>query len=214
MAEMEILKIFDKDYQQCGTATRERAHREGLWHETFHCWFYTMEQDEVIIYFQKRSPKKKDFPNQLDITAAGHLLANETVLDGFREVREELGVEILPEEAAFLGVFPVSINLGTFIDNEFTNVYLVQQEIKIGSFTLQEEEVESLFCVPLSKLKRMLADPTLKVALTGYHQENYQQTITRAVVSKKDFCANAESYYEALVEIFEEIQGNHLRTID
>ncbi|GGC80798.1 NUDIX hydrolase [Enterococcus wangshanyuanii] len=214
MAEEEIIKIFDKDYHQCGTATRECVHREGLWHETFHCWFYTMEQDELIIYFQKRSPKKKDFPNQLDITAAGHLLADETVLDGFREVREELGVDVQPEEADFLGVFPVCIDLGTFIDNEFTNVYLVKREIKIGDFSLQEEEVESLFCVPLSKLKKMLVDPTLNVSLTGYHQQNYRQTPTQAVVSKKDFCANAESYYEELVKIFEEIRGNHLRTID
>ncbi|MEI5992615.1 NUDIX hydrolase [Candidatus Enterococcus mansonii] len=214
MAENEVLKIFDKDYQYIGEATREEAHLKGLWHETFHCWFYTIEDNELTIYIQKRSSNKKDFPNQLDITAAGHLLAEETVLDGFREVKEELGIEVAINQALFLGVFPVQISLGSFMDNEFTNVYLVNQKIMLGEFHLQEEEVESLFPIPLTTLKMLLNDSSAEAVLTGYQQENNQQKIVEERFSKNDFCANAASYYDQLIESFEKILENHIRTID
>ncbi|MEK4700857.1 hypothetical protein MKX47_14755 [Solibacillus sp. FSL R7-0668] len=50
-----------------------------------------------------RSKLKKDYPNQFDITAAGYLLATETVLDGVRELYEELGINIAFEELKALG---------------------------------------------------------------------------------------------------------------
>lgn len=214
MSENEVLKIFDENYRQIGTETRQRIHLYGLWHETFHCWFYTITDNELTVYFQKRSSTKKDFPNQLDITAAGHLLAQETVIDGFREVKEELGIDVPIEKAHFLGVFPVKINLGHFIDNEFTNVYLIEQEISLGEFQLQEEEVASLFPVPLKMLKKLLNDPSAKATLTGYHQKNSQQEVIEECFSKKDFCANAQSYYDRLIESFEKILENQIRTID
>lgn len=214
MAENEVLKIFDQQYHQIGTATRQEVHSRGLWHETFHCWFYSIKANELMIYFQKRSAIKKDFPNQLDITAAGHLLAEETVIDGFREVKEELGIDIAAESAHFLGVFTVEIELDNFIDREFTNVYLVEQEILLGDFQLQEEEVASIFPVPLTTLKRLFKNPRETAVLTGYQQKNKQQKIVEESFSKKDFCANAQSYYDQLIASFEKILENQMRTID
>lgn len=37
MAE-ELIDIYDEKMNLLGTATREQAHREGLWHTSFHCW--------------------------------------------------------------------------------------------------------------------------------------------------------------------------------
>src|SRR5690625_3509946 len=69
----EMLNIFDDHKQPIGVATREEVHRMGYWHETFHCWFITLEGNQEYIDFQLRSPQKQDYPNLLDITAAGHL---------------------------------------------------------------------------------------------------------------------------------------------
>lgn len=134
--------------------------------------------------------------------------------DGFREVKEELGVNVTSDDAQFLGVFPVKIHLDDFIDNEFTNVYLVEKEILLGEFQLQEEEVASIFPITLTLLKRLFNDPSAEATLTGYTQNQKEQKIVEERFSKKDFCANAQSYYDRLIESFEKILENQIRTID
>ena len=85
--EEELLRIFDSNRNAIGTAPRHEVHRFGYWHETFHCWFICREEGIDYIYLQIRSESKKDYPGLLDITAAGHLLATETVHDGVRSER-------------------------------------------------------------------------------------------------------------------------------
>jgi isopentenyldiphosphate isomerase len=102
--ESELIKRFDEHGNQAGVATREEIHKMGYWHETFHCWFIGREEGIDYIYFQIRSGTKKDYSNLLDITAAGHLLAHETIYDGIREVKEEIGIDVSFNELVPLGV--------------------------------------------------------------------------------------------------------------
>ncbi|PJO45388.1 NUDIX hydrolase, partial [Lysinibacillus xylanilyticus] len=118
--EQEIVKVFNEQHEQIGTATRAEVHEKGLWHETFHCWLV----NEDYIYFQIRSSQKKDYPGLLDITAAGHLLAVETVESGIREVKEELGLNIDVHEVVKMGMTSCSIVSENMIDNEFCHVYI------------------------------------------------------------------------------------------
>lgn len=214
MSEKERLRIFNEKYEPIGTASRSEVHRKGLWHETFHCWFYTIEEDELIIYFQKRSLTKKDFPGQLDITAAGHLLENEEVADGFREVKEELGIDISNEAVESLGVFVVEIELDGFIDNEFTNVFLMRQGLKAGDFLLQEEEVAGLFPVRLQQLKSLFVGAVDTLTLDGICQSEKKQFSECQTFRKSDFCANAYTYYDRLIHSFEKILENERKTLD
>ncbi|WP_257213775.1 NUDIX hydrolase [Bacillus pumilus] len=87
-------------------------------------WLLKKEYNTVYLYFQLRSPAKKDFPSLLDITAAGHLLADEQPSDGIREVEEELGLSIPFEDLTFAGVMQDEIHIPSFIDREFCHVYL------------------------------------------------------------------------------------------
>src|SRR5690606_34920459 len=115
----EMLKIFDSDKNHIGIATREEVHRLGHWHEAFHCWFISKEEGgKYYIYLQLRSSKKKDYPNLLDITAAGHLLAHETILDGVREIKEEIGIEVLPNQLELLGSIDYCVEKENLIDRE------------------------------------------------------------------------------------------------
>ncbi|UOQ91700.1 hypothetical protein MUO14_14215 [Halobacillus shinanisalinarum] len=78
----EVLKIYSEWLTPIGEKEREEVHRDGDWHESFHCWFYKHEENRSWIYFQKRADSKKDFPSLYDITAAGHIAASESRIHG------------------------------------------------------------------------------------------------------------------------------------
>lgn len=60
--EKELLKTFDENGNARGTATRAEVHREGHWHETFHCWFTEKIGDEHFIFFKSMTQTKKIIP--------------------------------------------------------------------------------------------------------------------------------------------------------
>jgi len=107
--EIEMLNTFTQDGRPLGKAPREEVHRIGYWHETFHCWVTATQNGEDVVYLQRRSPDKKDYPGLFDITAAGHLTADETVQDGTREMAEEIGLEVNYDDLQPLGIIPYSI---------------------------------------------------------------------------------------------------------
>ncbi|WP_301109783.1 NUDIX domain-containing protein [Sporosarcina sp.] len=140
---MEEIKIFDENYTYLRNESRDTAHREGHWHETIHCWLI----DGQSVYLQKRSCEKKDFPSLFDITAAGHILADETVEDGLREVNEELGIDVDHTKLQAQGAVKDIIELPDFHDYEFANVFLYEDTFAPADFVLQKDEVEGIYTV-------------------------------------------------------------------
>jgi isopentenyldiphosphate isomerase len=85
--EDELLDVFDRRGRHRGAKRRADVHRDGDWHLAFHLW--VVRPDGVL--FQRRAATKSSWPGFLDASAAGHLLAGETIRDGLREAEEELG---------------------------------------------------------------------------------------------------------------------------
>lgn len=137
---MEQIKIFTESYTYKGTMSREHAHQTGEWHEVFHCWCMSYENGAWHIYLQLRSPAKKDYPGLYDITAAGHLEADEAVEDGVREVEEEIGIKVVYEELEKVALLDTWIGR----DREFAHEHVYICNHSFSQFTLQEEEVEDL----------------------------------------------------------------------
>lgn len=131
----EILTTFDEQGNRTGTAPRDEVHRHGLWHETFHCWFVRQADNGLMIYLQLRSRHKRDYAGLLDITAAGHLLADETVEDGVREVQEELGLELAFDELKPLGIIPYQMDTAGFMDRERANVFVYENNYALSDFS-------------------------------------------------------------------------------
>lgn len=179
----ERLKVFDENYTYIGEETREDIHEKGLWHETFHCWLV----DETNVFIQKRSATKKDFPGLYDITAAGHLLADEDIMDGIREVEEELGIQVDPSKLRRMGFVRDIIRLPGFVDKEFANVFLYQSSFAPNDFTLQQEEVESIHSVPIKDLQELFRGEVdeiifgneIPLTLSDFvpHETNYFQAV-------------------------------------
>lgn len=199
--EKELLKTFDENGNARGTATRAEVHREGHWHETFHCWFTEKIGDEHFIFFQVRSSDKKDYPNLLDITAAGHILAEETHLDGLREVKEELGIEFSLEDLKSLGVIKDSLKSPGFLDNELCHVFLYDKHIPFDHYDLQREEVSGIMMTSMSEFINLWSGKTQKIKAEGFLSSGEQEKKPSSLlVTKRDFVPHEDSYIYRVIE--------------
>ncbi|WP_313800874.1 NUDIX domain-containing protein [Cytobacillus sp.] len=195
--ENEKLKVFDEHQNQIGIASREEVHLLGHWHEAFHCWFVSREEDECYIYLQIRSEMKKDYPNLIDITAAGHLLAHESIEDGIREIKEEIGIEVSFNELIPAGVFKYSVVKGKFIDNELAHIFLYETNHTLLDFTLQMEEVSGIVKVRFSEFYELWVGKKEEVNILGFEINNEgQRTSINRLVGRNDFVPHESTYYE------------------
>ena len=202
---MELLKIFDEQKNQIGIASRDKVHEKGLWHEVFQCWLVSREQENAIIYLQLRSEQKKDHPALFDITAAGHLLSDETVEDGIRELSEELGIEVAFNNLISLGVIPYCMKKENFIDNEFANVFLYLQREPFEQFDLQREEVAGIVKVPFNDFKALWYDDVLSIEVNGFQVgSDGQKQSLKKVIKKGDFVPHPTAYYVTVIERIEQ----------
>jgi isopentenyl-diphosphate delta-isomerase type 1 len=153
----EYLDILDENGRPTGeSATHEESHAKGLAHRSVHVWLLNSRHQLLL---QKRSLAKRAYPGNWDISAAGHVSSGETSLEAARkEMREELGIDL--PESAFAYLFTVEehavLNGGTYIENEFQDVYLVRADIDEADLVLQETEVEAVRWCDLEEISRWL----------------------------------------------------------
>lgn len=197
----ERVKIFDEKRNPMGVASRDEVHRVGHWHEVFQCWFVRKEEGCKKVYLQLRSSLKKDFPGLFDITAAGHLMEDESVNDGVREIEEELGIHVSYEELDPLLVMNTSIKQNDFIDNEIANIFLFEYDQSFDAFYLQKEEVAGIVQVDFDMFYDFWMEKQTDLHVDGFwfnangERENLQQKI-----SKRHFVPHESSYYETIVK--------------
>lgn len=123
-------------------ATREECHEKGLWHRAVYGFVFNNNGDVLL---QKRSANKKLWPNLWDVTAGGHVLAGEFGTQALiREIKEEIGIEVVEDEVKYL-VGSTSINIkGNIINKHFNECYIVTKDVDISETKLQEEEVSDI----------------------------------------------------------------------
>ena len=199
--DTEQLKIFDQARNEMGVATREEVHKKGYWHEVFHCWF--VSGDNLIL--QLRSEKKKENPLLFDITAAGHLLAAETIEDGVREVKEELGVDLTFEELLPLGIINYCSIQGDYIDNEIAHVFLYKCHVEINELILQKEEVAGIVKVDFKDFYELWTGIKDTIRVTGYEiKADGSKHVVDKLVGRDQFVPHPAGYYETIIEKIEE----------
>src|SRR4051812_4170966 len=114
----EILDIYDENLVKLGSKDRGAVHRDGDWHRVFQCWIAYQDQGEAILVMQRRAPGKEFYPNMLDTAAAGHYTTGETIADGIREIREELGIDVTFDQLVPIGQRVGIARAGNLIDHE------------------------------------------------------------------------------------------------
>ncbi len=168
----ERLDIVDASGNPLGlTKPRAAVHRDGDWHTTVHIWIVNKRGG---ILFQKRSSAKDSFPGLWDVSAAGHVSAGEsTILAAQRETFQELGVKGAEEELHRLCTVRTTSTQhnGLFIDNEFSEVFIMCKDLDIRDLALEKSEVAGALFLPLAALKRLArqGDPAF-----APHPEEYR----------------------------------------
>ena len=104
---------------------------------------------------QRRSADKETWPDKLDVTAAGHLAAGEGVLDGLRELEEELGLRVEPEELIPLGTRRIEQEISAGCDREFHEVFMLVRSLSPKDLRLQKEEVAAVLRLRLDDVEAL-----------------------------------------------------------
>jgi isopentenyldiphosphate isomerase len=152
----EKVDILDNNGLPLGySKKRSLVHRNGDWHKTVHVWIANFHCN---VLFQKRSMLKESFPGAWDVSAAGHISAGETSITAAKkELAEELGLECAEQDLHFLCTRKHSAVLsnGLFIDNEFSDIFVIKADVQLRDLRLQESEVMDVQFYPLSILNRL-----------------------------------------------------------
>ncbi len=131
------------------------VHRDGDWHRAVHVWILTPDGRLVV---QQRALTKENNPGLWDVSCAGHISAGEDVVAAaIREAREELGVDLAPDELRYVATIPAQcvLNGGTYIDNELHEIFFVCRDVDPRELRLQEEEVDDARIVSVGEFRAM-----------------------------------------------------------
>ena len=144
----EKIDVLDERGQKTGrVAWKSEAHRMGLWHRCFHLWIVAPGgggPHGPFLFVQRRASGKETWPDKLDVTAAGHLTAGESELDGLREVEEELGLCVGGGDVVALGTRRNELEIPAGTDREFQDVFLLVRRLEPSDLRLQREEVAAV----------------------------------------------------------------------
>ncbi|MGI9549705.1 MAG: NUDIX hydrolase [Aurantibacter sp.] len=179
----ERIDILDSEGNFTGkTALKSEAHKKGLFHPTVHIWFYTSDGKVLL---QQRGEHKNTHPLLWDVSVAGHIGAGEPVeTAAIREVEEEIGLSISKEDLQKIGVFPSFFEHSKdLIDNEFHHSFLCELKVSLESLKKQEDEVEDLDLIRISKFWEELNNKEL-IKKYVPHPIDYYATIISEITNK------------------------------
>ena len=147
---MTLIDIFNDRYEHLGTADKEVAHRQGLWHRTFSALAVNPSRQSVLLQKKARGRYAFDRPDYADITVGGHLHAGEDIPDGIREVHEELGLPVAYSDLHPIGIRQTAVTLAVdYCEREFQHWHLLPLQVELEEIPMADDEVAGLVEVDL-----------------------------------------------------------------
>jgi|SRR5579859_1716514 len=206
----ERIDIYDADLRHLGVMDRKEAHKEGHWHQTFHCWVVNGRENGSVL-FQVRSPEMVNFPNMLDVSAAGHLEAGETEEQGIREVREELGIPLEMKSLHRLGYrVEVADQSNGQKNREYQAVYLHRLDKDLSGYYPQVEEISGLVWLGLQEGLELFSGAREHATVSGvrWNKSDSQWVSIRREVTMEDFLPRIQNYYLTVCIMAERLLEN------
>ncbi|MHA1541307.1 MAG: NUDIX hydrolase [Alphaproteobacteria bacterium] len=202
--KQEKIDIFDTKYNKIGTATREEAHKKGLWHHTFHCWIINTKNKSIL--FQYASKSQQDFKFFLTPSTAGHIQSGEDIKAGiFREIKEEIGEKIKENELISKKYIVREDTFKSYVDKEFVNVFFIKKEKLLTDYNLDKREVKGLFEIKIEDGIALFSGEKkiLKINGLGLNKNNYEKKELK--INLKNFVPQPKNYYLNIFKIANEL---------
>ena len=157
MAHDELLRIYTREGEPTNAfKKRGEVHRDGDWHATVHLWMINSSRQ---LLFQKRSHSAELHPGLWDVSAAGHVVDDDSLeMSLERESLEELGVAINAQQAQWLFTLQTELHKQALHERVFQYVYLLNRDIDQHELNLQVEEVAEVQWHHYSLLQRLISD--------------------------------------------------------
>ena len=164
---MEMLDVVNEQGEPTGEQVeRTVAHSQGILHRTAHVWIARMCDGRPQILLQKRSMNKDSHPGCYDISSAGHIPAGvDYIPSAIRELEEELGLIVAPEELVDCGIKRLTIKENfhgnPFVDRQVSRVFLLWRDLEEEDFHLQKEEIECVLWVDYAVCKEAVRNNSI-----------------------------------------------------
>jgi 8-oxo-dGTP diphosphatase len=100
---------------------------------------------------QKRSLRKELWPGAWDVTGGAVQAGEDSLRGAIREVQEELGIRLQPEDLTFMARLKA--------EDHFADLWLGRIGARIQEMTMQPEEVDDLRFVAAEDLKSFILPP-------------------------------------------------------
>lgn len=128
----EYMDLYNRKYDKIGKHHRRGDQPEkGTYYLVVNVWIMN-SANEILL--AQRHPNKKMWGGLWECAASGAVLEGESSLQGaLRETKEEIGIELAPEEAVLLETL--------FREYDIRDTYLFRKDINACDLTLQSEEV-------------------------------------------------------------------------
>ncbi len=163
---MELVDIVDENNKLTGQVEdRWVAYNKGLWRRTVSCWIMN-EKGEVLL--QKRTANKVRNPNKWAKTG-GQVDSGETVEKAiYREVKEELGIEIPKEQ-----IKVQNIHKSDEKNKRFAYNFIFVVNYKIADYILQKEEVSEVKYVTIEEMEIAKKNNDLNYTFCNWDEEDF-----------------------------------------
>ena len=167
---MELVDIVDENNKLTGQVEdRWAAYSKGLWRRTVSCWIMN-EKGAVLL--QKRTANKVRNPNKWAKTG-GQVDSGESVEDAiYREVKEELGIEIPKEQ-----IKVIDIHKSNEQNRRFAYNFIFVVNYKIDDYILQKEEVSKVKYVTIEDMELIKKENNSNYTFCNWNDEDFYREI-------------------------------------
>jgi isopentenyldiphosphate isomerase len=142
----ELLYVVDEDDRPLEPQPRKLVHGNGAWHRVAHIWIVNARGE---ILCQQRSMSKDLNPGMWTASFGGHMMPGEEYrAAGVRELEEELGLRIHPDDLEFWKVY----RSARHPNNEFQGIFVLKWDGGVKDVRFNDGEVEQVSWMPAQQV--------------------------------------------------------------